>query len=118
VGGELEAPDAEVADGLDLVVEVKRMPILDVFTAPVFFEARFDLSYTEPGADNTLKGLLASKLSFALTPLLALTIGADAFLYRTDNTALGGSPGAGPALSTDFTVGLQAYYATIDQIFR
>jgi hypothetical protein len=118
VGGEAEAPNAELASGLDLVIEVKRMPIVDLFTAPVFFESRIDLFYTDPGGHDTVKGILASKLSFALTPLLALTLGADAFLYRTGDPALGGGKDAGLGFSTDFTVGLQAYYATIDQVFR
>jgi len=118
IGGEIEAPDVEIANGLDLVFEVKRRPLVDVFQSPVFFEARFDLFYTEPGVHDTLKGILASKLSFALTPILALTLGADAFLYRTDDPSLGGSEGAGPGIATDFTVGIQAYYATIDQLFR
>jgi hypothetical protein len=104
LGTELLDPDRSLAHGFDLTFEVKRMPLFEIASSPVFFENRLDVFYKDPGTHNTFRALLSSKISFSLSNHLALTVGADAFAFTSDSNA--------PGFSADFTVGLQGFFAT------
>ena len=99
MGSEALSSDAVADGGINLTIEALKQPIFSLTKHPVFFEARFDLFYTDIGGSNAMEGFLSSQLGLAITGPLAMTVGFNGYGYAANGQEL--------ALSSDLSLGLQ-----------
>jgi hypothetical protein len=98
-GTELFDSNRSLRQGLSVVFEALRMPLLPIPDSPLTGEMRFDAFYTDIGEENTFEAFLRAQLAYSILGPLSITSTLNAYAFSTLDREL--------ALACDFVLGLQ-----------